>query len=117
MWWNNIPLHVYAAFYLCYLSVGEHLVCFYILITMNNSAVDIQMQELCQSLTSILFDMELGYMSGTAVSYDIPMIDTLKNHTDFLSSGCTILHCHKNTRFTNPLCFHRHILFSFFLKL
>ena len=115
---NNIPLYVYATFYLFICFIDGHLGCFHLsalaYCLLFNAVMNMGVQISVQSPAFTSFGFIPG--SGIAGSYGSSILSFLRNHQTVFPGGCTISHS-KYTRVpVSPLPY-QHLLFINFLDI
>ena len=87
--WNIIPLHEYATIVDPFNKMSGYLGCFYVLVTMSNTAINIHIQVLFEH---VFISLDQIPRNGIAKSYDTSLFDFLRNYLAVFQNGCTIFH-------------------------
>ena len=110
----DVCVYIYHVF-LSQLSLNELLGCFYVLVTVNSTSINIGVHV---SFWSIFLSRYMP-RSGISRSYGNSIFTFLRNFHTLFHCGCANLHSHKQYigRFLFPLCTFQHLLFIDFLMI
>ena len=111
-WLSHIPLYIYHIFFI-HSSIDRHLLCFHILVIVNNVAQTLEWRYL-----SDLVFVSFGYTLSNEIagSYGRSILNFLRNLHTIFHNGCANLHCHQEwTRVPFSPVPHQHVLSFIYL--